>query len=58
MSEGLNRIARLAASLPLAASLGASLACATDIPFLPSTASPATTGRVNADLVEASKGWF
>lgn len=43
-------IARLAASLSLAASLGAAFACATKIPFLPSTTSPAASGLVNAEL--------
>jgi hypothetical protein len=52
-----HRIPRLVASLSLAASLGAALACATEIPFLPSTASPAATGRVNADLDDNGNSW-
>jgi hypothetical protein len=41
---------RLAAALALTVALGGPLACATKIPFLPSTASPAASGLVNADL--------
>jgi hypothetical protein len=43
-------IPRLAASLSLAASLGAALACATEMPFLPSTTSPAAKGHMHAEL--------
>ena len=57
MSDPLRRIRRLAASFGLVASLGAPLACATEIPFLPSTASPAATGRVNANLDDNGNSW-
>jgi len=50
-------IARLAASLSLAASLGAALACATKIPFLPSTTSPAARGHVHAELDANGNSW-
>ena len=43
-------VSRLAPGLALAAALGGAHACASDFPFLPSSASPAAAGLVRAAL--------
>lgn len=50
-------VPRLAAVLPLAFALGGSLACATKMPFLPSSASPAAAGTVHATLDDNGNAW-
>ena len=50
-------VPRLAACLPLAIALGGSLACATKMPILPSTTSPAAAGQVHATLDDNGNAW-
>ena len=48
---------RLARSLPLAAALGAAVACATWTPFLPSTAAPGAEGQVLTKIDYNGNSW-
>jgi hypothetical protein len=48
---------RRAAALALAISLGGLLACATNIPFKPSSASPAAEGSVRAKIDDNGNAW-
>ena len=48
---------RLGAVLLLAFALGGMLACATQLPFLPSSASPAASGQVHATLDDNGNSW-
>ena len=48
---------RRAAALALAISLGGLIGCATNIPFKPSSASPAAAGNVHAKIDDNGNAW-